>query len=86
MGNLVEKVLAELLSEDVERKGLLNDSQFGSRKRRSAIDAVAIMIDRAHNAWLHGNIVGILLMDINAAFPSVAQGRLVNAMKEKRMD
>jgi hypothetical protein len=44
------------------------------------------MINRAHNAWLHGNIVGVLLMDIKAAFPSVAKGRLVNAMEEKRMD
>ena len=42
MGKVVEKVVAELLSEDVERKGLLNDGQHGSRKRRSAIDAAAM--------------------------------------------
>jgi hypothetical protein len=50
MGKVVEKVVAELFSEDAERKGLLNDGQFGSRKRRSATDATAIMINRAHNA------------------------------------
>jgi hypothetical protein len=31
MGNVVDKVVAELLSEDGEREGLLNDGQFSSR-------------------------------------------------------
>jgi hypothetical protein len=83
---VVEKVAAELLSEDAERKGLLNDEQFGSRKSWSAIDAVAIMNDKTHNTWLHGNILGVLFMDIKAPFLSLANGRLVNVMKEKRMD
>jgi len=83
MGNVVEKVAAELLSEEAERRGLLRHGQFGSRKGRSAIDAVAIMVDRAHTAWTHGHITAVILMDIKAAFPSVAKGRLVNLMKVK---
>jgi len=47
MGTVVEKVVAEQLSEVPERRGLLSDRQFGSRKGRSAIHAVAIMVDRA---------------------------------------
>jgi hypothetical protein len=86
MGKVVEKVVAELLSEEAERRGLLCDGQFGSRKGRSAIDAAAIMVDKAHAAWTNGDITGVLLMDIKAAFPSVAKGRLVNEMKVKRMD
>jgi len=39
------------------------------------------MVDRAHAAWRDGHIAGVLLMDIKAAFPSVAKGRLVNLMK-----
>jgi hypothetical protein len=35
-----------MLSDEVEWRGLLSDGQFGSRKRRSAIDAAAIIIDR----------------------------------------
>jgi hypothetical protein len=72
MGKVVEKVVAELLSDEAERRALLSDSQFGSRKKRSAIDAAAIMVDRAHSAWKEDNITGVLLMDIKAAFPSVA--------------
>jgi len=86
MGKVVEKVVAELLSDEAERRGLLSDGQFGSRRGRSAIDAVAIMVDRSHAAWKGGHIAGVLLMDIKAAFPSVAKGRLVNLMKVRQMD
>jgi len=86
MGKVVEKVAAELLSEEAERRGRLSDGQFGSKKGRSAINAVAIMVDRAHAAWTNGHITGVLLMDIKAAFPSVAKGRLVNWMKVRQMD
>jgi len=81
MGNGVEKVAAEPLSVEAERRGLLRDGQFGRRKGRSAIDAAAIMVDRAHTAWTHGHITAVLLMHIKPAFPSVAKGRLVNLMK-----
>jgi len=45
MGKVVEKVVINLLSQDAERRGLLRDRQFGSRKGRLAIDAAAIMVD-----------------------------------------
>jgi len=83
---VVEKVAAELPSEEAKRRGLLSDGQFGSRKGRSASDAAAIMVNRAHAAWTNGHITGVLRMDIKAAFPSVANGRLVNLMKVRQMD
>jgi len=86
MGKVVENVAAGLVSEEAERRGLLSDGQFGSRKGWSAIDAVAIMVDTAPAACTNGPITGVLLMDIKAAFPSVARGRLVNLMKVRQMD
>jgi hypothetical protein len=86
MGKVVEQVVAELLLEEAERMGLLSDGQFGSRKGRAAINAAAIMVDKAHTAWKNGHITGVLLMDIKAAIPSVAKGRLVNLMKVSQMD
>jgi len=73
MGKLVEKVAAELLSEDPERRGLKNDRQFGSREGWSGIDAAAIMVDSAHAAWTNGHMTGMLLMDIKVVFPSVVK-------------
>jgi len=86
MGKAVERHVAELLSAEAERRGLLSDGQFSNRKGRSVIHPAAIRVDRAHAAWTDGNITGVLLMDIKAAFPSIAKGRLVNGMKAKHID
>jgi hypothetical protein len=86
MGKLVEKVVAELLLEEAEKRELLSEGRYRSRKGRSAVDAVAIMVDSAHAAWKNGHISGVLLMDIQAAFPSVEKGRLVTLMKVRQMD
>jgi len=44
------------------------------------------MVNRAHAACTNGHITGVLLMDIKAAFRSVAKGTLVNFMKISQMD
>jgi len=44
------------------------------------------MVDRAQSAQKEDNITGNLLMDIKAAFPSVARGMLIHAMKAKWID
>jgi hypothetical protein len=86
MEKVVEKVAAELLAGEAERRGLLSDSRNGSKKRRSAIDMVAIMHHRTHTALSDGQIAGILLMDIKAAFPTAGRGRLIHKMGRKGMD
>jgi len=86
MGKFDEKVVAEQLSDEAERRALLSDGQFGSRMKRLAIDAVATMVDRAHAPWKEDNITGVLLLDIKAAFPSIARGRLIHSMKAKKIE
>jgi len=44
------------------------------------------MVDRARAAWKNGHTTSVLLMEIKAAFPSVAKGRLVNLIKVRQMD
>lgn len=51
MGKVVQNVVAKLLAEEAERRALLSDCPYGYRKRRSAVDAAAIMVNRAHAAW-----------------------------------
>jgi hypothetical protein len=43
MGQGVEKVVVELLSEEAEPRGVLSDGQFGNRQRRSAIDTAVVL-------------------------------------------
>jgi len=86
MGIVFGKITAELVAEKAVRRGLWSDRQCTSRKGQSAIDAVAMMVDRVHAAWTNGHITGMLLMDIKAAFPSVTKDRLVNLMKVRQVD
>jgi hypothetical protein len=43
------------------------------------------MIYRGHAGWTNGHITVVLLMDIKAAFLSVAKGRLVTLKKVRQM-
>jgi len=86
MCQVVENVVPELLSVDAESSGLLSDGQFGIRKGRSAIDAAAIIVDRAYSSWNNAYITGVLPMDIKAAFLGVAKVGLVNLMYVGQMD
>jgi len=86
MERVVEKVAPELRSEAAESRGLLSDRQLGSRNGQSAINAAAIIVDSAHAACTYHHISGVLLMDIKAAFTSVAKERQVNLMKVRKID
>jgi len=86
LGKVVEKVVVERLAEEAGRRGLLSDGENGSRNRRSAIDAAAVMVDRAHAAWRQGSIAGVLLRDIKAASPRVGRGRLIHRLRGKGID
>jgi len=76
-------MVADILADEAERRGLLSDGQFGSRKRQLAIGAAAIMVEKAHAAWTEGSRAGVLQMDIKTAFPSVWRGRLVHIITGK---
>lgn len=80
LGKVVEKVVADLLSETCEHGDLLHRGQFGCRRWRSSVDAVAVLISRAEAAWARGEVAGALLMDVKGAFDHVARGRLVEGM------
>jgi hypothetical protein len=76
MGKVVEIAVADLLAEEVDLSGKLHRGQFGSRRKRSAIDAVAIAIQSAQEAWAGRRIAGTLLMDVKEGFDHVSQTQL----------
>jgi len=82
LGKVVEKVTANAIAEECERRRLLHDGQFGCRKRRSAIDAVGRLMKRVEEVWGRGNTTAVLLMDVKGAFPHVAKGNLIKRMEE----
>ena len=86
LGKVMEKVAAYLLSNQCERTGALHQGQYGSRSQRSAVDAVGLAIARTQQAWSQKKMVGALLMDVSAAFPSAARDCLVRRMRELGLD
>jgi len=44
------------------------------------------MVDRAPAAWKNAHITGVILMDIEVAFPSAARTGLLNLLKVRQMD
>ena len=86
LGKMVEKVVAGLISEHCEANNGFHPGQYGCRAKRSAVDAVGVAIARTQEAWSRGVITGALLMDVAAAFPSVARGCLLRKMRNAGID
>ena len=82
----MEKTAAYLLSNQAERTGALSPGQYGSRPQRSAVDAVGLAIARTQQAWSQKMMVGALLMDVSAAFPSVVRDCLVIRIRDLGLD
>ena len=80
LGKIVEKVVAMLVSAHCETLGGFHLGQYGCRSQRSAVDAVGVVIAQTQEMWRRGCVVGALLMDVAAAFPSAARGCLLRKM------
>jgi len=50
------------------------------------MDTAVMMVNRVHAARKADNITGVLLKDLNTAFLSVATGKLIHAMKGKKIE
>lgn len=86
LGKVLERVATGLLEVQAHAAGALHHNQFGSIRRRSAIDAVASMITFCDREWSRGRVVGALCMDVQAAFPSVNPRCLTRQLREQGID
>ncbi|KAL1978972.1 hypothetical protein VTN96DRAFT_7858 [Rasamsonia emersonii] len=66
--------------------GALHPGQMGSRRHRSAIDAVACLIQEVHQGWGQKQLAGALFMDVKGAFDHVDPAKLVRRMGELGID
>ena len=86
LGKVVEKVVAEQLSQFCEANGKLHKGQMGARKHRSAVDAAAILIQKVQETWESQKIAGALLMDVKRAFDHVSRAQLAQRMADLGID
>jgi hypothetical protein len=81
ISKLVERTAGHLIADHLERKKGLHEGQYGCHKRRSCIDAVAVLMNRTEQAWQGKEIAGALFMDVKSAFNNISKAHL-----EKRME
>ena len=86
LGKALERVVCELLDRPCNEHQALHPGQFGSRRGRLAIEAVATMVGLMEHAWERGRIAGALCMGVEAAFPSVNPVCLVRRLRELNVD
>jgi len=82
ISKLLERTAAHLIADHLERKRGLHEGQFGCRKRRSCVDAVAILMNHTQQAWEQKKIAGALFMDVKSAFNNVDKTFLGKRMEE----
>ena len=73
---MVEKIVASALSNFCEEKELLHKGQFGYRKQRNVIDAVAKLILTTENAWNSKQQLEMLFMNVKKVFNCVIKQQL----------
>lgn len=83
---MLERVACGLLEIQAHRTGALHHGQFGSIRRRLAVDAVASMVTFCDREWSRGKAVGALCLDVQVAFPSVSPGCLTRQLRKYGTD
>jgi hypothetical protein len=83
---VAEKLVAELITDFAEAQGLFHEGQFGGRRQRSAVDAVACLIGEIEQAWGEGKLGACLFMDIKGAFDHVVGSKLIGGLRDTGMD
>jgi ribonuclease HI len=86
ISKLVERTAGYLIADHLERKKGLHEGQYGCRKRRSCIDAVAVLMNRTQQAWKGKEIAGALLMDVKSAFNNVSKAHLGKRMEALELE
>jgi len=85
LAKLVEKIVADRITETVEKENLLPWNQMGARKKRSTLSAIDLLIGSVQTAWKArpGCVVSMLSLDISGAFPNTSHERLEWVLKQK---
>ncbi|KOC07778.1 hypothetical protein AFLA70_340g000881 [Aspergillus flavus AF70] len=81
LGKVLESVVAERISHEVETYGLLPTSHFGARKQRSAEQALLLLQEQIYTAWRGRRVVSLISFDVKGAYNGVCKERLLQRMK-----
>ena len=79
LSKLLEKAVHDQLLTFLESNKLLNDSQFGYRKKRSTQLATTLFVE-IRQAAENGKMVGALFVDLSKAFDTISHDVILNKL------
>ena len=81
-GKVVEKVVATWIASFCENNNVFHRGQFGCRRGRSTLDAVAQLVAKVENTWTKKRTALALLLDVRGAFDRVDKRQLLKRMTQ----
>lgn len=85
LAKLLSAIIAEQLMFYAEKYNLLPPNHFGGRPKRTASDAVHLLVHRIKNEWRNGKVVSVLFLDIEGAFPNAVNEQLIHNLRSRRV-
>jgi Reverse transcriptase (RNA-dependent DNA polymerase) len=85
MGKLLTVIIAEQLTYYTEKYTLLPPAHFGGRPGRTTTDALHMLIYKIKDAWQKKQVVSVLFLDIEGAFPNAVNERLVHNLRTRKV-
>lgn len=88
LGKLFERLLLQRLEKHVESNGGLSERQYGFRKGRSTVDAIAKVIETAETVkqgtWKTKGFCALVTLDVKNAFNTARWDRIMDALTSRR--
>jgi ribonuclease HI len=82
---LVGRAVAARLSFITETHNLLPSNHFGARPRRSAEQALNVLVEKIYQAWRQGRVLSLVSFDVQGAFNGVHSDILERRLAARRV-
>jgi hypothetical protein len=78
-------IVADVMTFYTEKHELLPATHFGGRPGRTTTDAVHLLVHKIKDAWRKWQVMAVLFLDIEGAFPNAVTSRLLHNMRKRRL-
>ena len=85
MGKVLTAIIAEQLTYYTERYELLPPLHFGGRPARTTSDAIQYLVYKIKDAWRKKQVISVLFLDIEGAFPNAVNEKLITNLTRRRV-
>lgn len=85
LAKVLTSIIAENMSFLVEQHQLLPKTHFGGRVGQSTMDAIQYLVHKVKTAWRNNQVVSVLFLDVEGAFPNAVTARLIHNLKKRRI-